>query len=66
MLHRSIIDDEDAGRFNRVPSAVTQVSVVNTDKPNKYGKLRGYRILPRSSQIYLTVENSTNLINAAQ
>ena len=64
-LERSYIENEDSSRFNWSPNSITQVAVVNTDAPNKYGENRGYRILPSTGTIHLTVENSTNLANAA-
>ena len=66
MLQRSIIENEDLGRFNWSPNSATQVRVVNMEQPNKYGEYRGYRILPSTGTVHLTVEDSSNLVNAAQ
>lgn len=64
-LQRSIISSENEGRFNWDGNAATQVLVVNTDAPNQWGEYRGYRVLPSSPTIHLTVLNSSNLVNAA-
>ena len=65
MLERSTIESEDDSRFNWGANGATQVKVINKDQPNKYGEYRGYRILPLST-IHLTVEDSSDLVNAAQ
>lgn len=65
-LQRSTVDNEDAGRFNWVVNSATQVRVINMDERNKYGEYRGYHILPSTGTVHLTVENSSNLVNAAQ
>ena len=65
LLERSTIDSEESSRFNWAPNGATQVRVINKDQRNKYGEYRGYRILPAST-IHLTVQNSSNLVNAAQ
>jgi primary-amine oxidase len=64
-LRRSFIDNEDHSRFNWGQNSDTQVIVVNQNEKNAYGEYRGYRILPYTGTIHLTVENSTNLENAA-
>lgn len=64
-IERSSIATEDAGKLDWSPNAATSFTVVNTDSPNEYGEYRGYRILPSSPTIHSTVENSSNLVNAA-
>lgn len=66
MLTRSFVESEDDGRFNWDSNAQTQVLVVNQDKKNAYGEARGYRILPSAGTAHLTVEDSTNLADAAR
>ncbi|KAH8888326.1 putative membrane copper amine oxidase [Thozetella sp. PMI_491] len=63
-LKRSFIDSEDDGKQNWDP--FTQVLVVNEDQKNKFGENRGYRVLPYTGTARLTVEESSNLVNAAR
>jgi primary-amine oxidase len=64
-LKRSFVESEKTSRFNWADNGATQVLVVNEDKPNKYGELRGYRILPYTGTAHLTVKDSSNMVNAA-
>lgn len=64
-LQRSIVESEDSSRLNWGSNAATQFRVINMDEKNKYGEYRGYRILPSQGTIHLTVQNSSNLVNAA-
>lgn len=64
-LQRSVIANENASRLDWAANGATQFTVVNLDKVNAYGENRGYRVLPSSGTIHLTVENSSNLVNAA-
>ena len=64
-LTRSFVETEDDGKIFYTGNGRTQYRVVNTDKPNKYGEYRGYRILPSDGTVHLTVQNSSNLVNAA-
>jgi primary-amine oxidase len=64
-LERSFITTEDESRFNWAPNSAQQVIVVNKDEPNQWGEYRGYRVLPINGGLHLTVENSSNLVNAA-
>ncbi|KUI65756.1 Amiloride-sensitive amine oxidase [copper-containing] [Cytospora mali] len=64
-LQRSFVESEDDSRLNWDFNAQTQVLIVNQDEKNKYGELRGYRILPSNGYAHLTVQNSSNLVNAA-
>ncbi|KAK4963066.1 hypothetical protein LTR10_000694 [Elasticomyces elasticus] len=64
-LKRSFIESEDEGKILYTGNGRTQYRVVNTAQPNKFGEYRGYRILPSDGTIHLTVENSSNLVNAA-
>lgn len=65
-LQRQFVESEDASRMFWGDNGATQFRVVNTAQPNKYGEYRGYRILPSQGTIHLTVQNSTNLANAAR
>lgn len=62
---RDKITNEDQGKLMWTSNDATSYAVVNSDALNPYGNPRGYRITPSSSTIHLTVENSTNLANAA-
>lgn len=64
-LERSTIETEDTGKLDWAANGATQFAVVNMDEKNAYGEYRGYRILPSSPTIHLTVEDSSNLVNAA-
>ncbi|KAK0820778.1 hypothetical protein LTR75_001364 [Friedmanniomyces endolithicus] len=64
-LQRSFVETEDDGKIFYTDNGRTQYSIINADKPNKYGEYRGYRILPADGTIHLTIENSSNLIDAA-
>lgn len=61
-VKRRFIESEDDGKL--LLDGATQYRVVNTDKPNKYGEYRGYRILPGDGTCHLTVANSSNLEKA--
>lgn len=65
-LQRSLVENEDNSRMSWGDNGATQFRVINTDEKNNYGEYRGYRILPSSGTIHLTVQNSSNLANAAQ
>ncbi|OAQ61331.1 membrane copper amine oxidase [Purpureocillium lilacinum] len=61
---RSFVTNEDQGKINWAPNAAAQYSVVNKDKPNKFGEYPGFRIYPSTgSSIHLTVQNSTRFPN---
>lgn len=66
MLQRTLMENEDSSRLFYGSNGATQFHVINMDETNKYGEYRGYRILPSSGTIHLTVEESSNLVNAAQ
>ncbi|EPE06668.1 copper amine oxidase [Ophiostoma piceae UAMH 11346] len=63
---RSVLETEDDSRFDWAPNMQTQVLVVNQDRPNKFGNPRGYRVLPYTGTAHLTVQDSSNLGNAAR
>ncbi|KAG9521807.1 putative membrane copper amine oxidase, partial [Aureobasidium melanogenum] len=65
-LEKSYIETEDASRLFWGANSATQYSVINKDAVNKYGEYRGYRISPSIGAIHLTVEDSSNLANAAR
>lgn len=60
-LQRRFVENEDEGKISWSPNAVTQYTVINQDALNAYGEYRGYRILPASPTVHLTVLNSSNL-----
>lgn len=62
---KEFIENEDSSRLNWAANSASQVIIVNKDEPNKYGEYRGYRVLPSTGTVHLTVEDSTNLVNAA-
>ncbi|KAF7520045.1 hypothetical protein G7054_g12903 [Neopestalotiopsis clavispora] len=64
-VQKTFVEDESASRFNWAPNSAQQVLVVNQDQPNQWGEYRGYRVAPMSGGLHLTVENSSNLVNAA-
>ena len=64
-LVRHQIESEDESRLMWAANGATQYRIVNTDKPNKYGEYRGYRVLPSQGTVHLAATNSTNLLNAA-
>ena len=64
-LVRHEIESEDESRLMWSANGATQYRIVNTEKPNKYGEYRGYRVLPSQGTIHLSVQNSSNLVNAA-
>jgi primary-amine oxidase len=43
-LERSLIENEDDGKINWPSNGASIYSVINLDKPNKYGEYPGYRI----------------------
>jgi primary-amine oxidase len=50
---------------NRGSTGPSFYSVVNKDKPNKFGEYPGYRISPATGNaIHLTVQNSSNVMNS--
>ena len=63
-LVRHQIASEDESRLMWAGNGATQYRIVNTDRPNKYGEYRGYRILPSQGTIHLAATNSSNLVNA--
>ena len=65
-LERALITSEDDSALNYAVNGVTQYKIVNLDEPNAYGEPRGYQIHPSAGTIHLTVQNSSNLHNAAQ
>lgn len=62
-LQRRLVENEDNSKLNWDANGATQYTIFNLDAKNKYGESRGYRILPASPTIHLTVQNSSNLAN---
>lgn len=65
-LTRSFVESEDDSRLTWDANSQTQILVVNQDETNEYDEYRGWRILPLSGTAHLTVENSSNLVDAAR
>ncbi|KAK8234385.1 membrane copper amine oxidase [Phyllosticta capitalensis] len=65
-LTRGQISNEDDGKLSWGDNSATMWAIVNTDAPNEFGENRGYRIMPATAPMHLTVQNSTNLAKAAQ
>ena len=63
-LQRSLVKSEDESKLFWGHNNAKQYKIVNLDARNKFGEPRGYRILPSSPTIHLTVQNSSNLVNA--
>lgn len=64
-IERGVVASEDESKLFWGYNGQTQFKVVNIDETNPYGEWRGYRILPSEGTIHLTVQNSSNLVNAA-
>ncbi|KAF1812382.1 membrane copper amine oxidase [Eremomyces bilateralis CBS 781.70] len=64
-LNKTRVVSEDESKLFWDHNSQTQYQIVNLDKPNKYGESRGWRISPSEGTAHLTVENSSNLQNAA-
>ncbi|KAL1637202.1 hypothetical protein SLS56_000861 [Neofusicoccum ribis] len=64
-LARSMVASEDDGKLMWPANGATEYTVANLNATNAYGEPRGYRIMPSSGTIHLTVEDSSNLANAA-
>lgn len=60
-LQRQFVESEDDSRLDW--NRVSQYRIVNTDKPNKFGEYRGYRILPTDGTSHFTNQQSSNLGN---
>lgn len=65
-LTRTFVESEDESRLMWDANSQTQILVVNRDETNDYGEYRGWRVLPLSGTAHLTVENSSNLVDAAR
>ncbi|KAJ9662521.1 hypothetical protein H2201_006009 [Coniosporium apollinis] len=64
-LVRETVASEDNSRLLWGANGATQYTIVNTDQPNRHGEPRGYRILPSLGTAHLTVQDSSNVVNAA-
>ncbi|KAI5810568.1 copper amine oxidase [Pyronema omphalodes] len=66
-LERSLVENEDDGKINWPSNGASIYSIVNLDKPNKYGEYPGYRIAPASgTPVHLQIEKSPVLKNVAE
>ncbi|KAF2105655.1 copper amine oxidase [Lophiotrema nucula] len=62
---RSFITSESDSSIDWAPNDAALYSIVNKDTPNKYGEYPGYRIKRSAGASHLTVQNSTDVKNAA-
>ncbi|KAL9609939.1 MAG: hypothetical protein Q9167_005335 [Letrouitia subvulpina] len=59
---RTFISSESDGKLNWDANNAVMYSVVNKDKPNKYGEYRGWKIMPATgNRNHLVIQNSTVL-----
>ncbi|KAH7305808.1 copper amine oxidase [Stachybotrys elegans] len=66
-VQRKFLENENHGRFNWGYNGQQQVLVVNQEERNRYGELRGYRVLPgNGGTAHLTVLDSTVIKNSAR
>jgi primary-amine oxidase len=65
-LARSSIASENESRLNWDANGQTQLVVINTDSPNRFGEYPGYRIAPSTPPQHLTVQDSSALVDAAR
>lgn len=65
-LTRSFVASEDESRLDWDANGQTQFLVVNRDETSAHGEYRGYRVLPSSGTAHLTVQDSSNLVDAAR
>ncbi|PHH66868.1 hypothetical protein CDD81_5220 [Ophiocordyceps australis] len=63
-IERSFVESEDQGRMKWNERGATQYSVVNTDRPNRFGEYRGYRIAASGPSAHLSTPTSSNLQEA--
>jgi primary-amine oxidase len=64
-LVRHDVASEDESRLYWAQNGQTQYRIVNKEKTDRYGECRGYRIVPSQGTIHLAINNSSNLVNAA-
>lgn len=65
-LSKTFITSENDSTLNWAPNNAAMYTVVNKDSKNKFGEYRGWRVAPGTGNLVrLTVQNSTNLHNAA-
>ncbi|PHH73301.1 hypothetical protein CDD82_5550 [Ophiocordyceps australis] len=60
-IERSFIESEDQARLKWNERGATQYNVVNTDRVNRFGEYRGYRIAASGPTAHLTMPKSSNL-----
>ncbi|KAJ7159987.1 copper amine oxidase [Mycena crocata] len=65
-LERVSVQNEDEAKLSWPENASDMFMVENSDKPNKYGEPRGYRIAPSrgGAGMHLTIQESPNLLKS--
>lgn len=63
-IERSFVESENQGRMTWSARGATQYNVVNTDRRNRFGEYRGYRIAASGPTAHLTAPASSNLREA--
>ncbi|KAJ7910597.1 putative copper amine oxidase [Mycena leptocephala] len=65
-LERVRVQNEDDAKLSWPQNGADMFLVENSDKPNKYGEPRGYKIAPSrgGAGMHLTIENSPNLLKS--
>jgi primary-amine oxidase len=62
----STVETEDGGLLDMPTNGQSMFTIVNKDKPNKWGQPRGYRILPGLSNICLASKLSPFFLKSAE
>ncbi|KAJ7641294.1 copper amine oxidase [Roridomyces roridus] len=65
-LQRERVENEDDAKLSWPQNGGEMFLVENSDKPNKYGEPKGYRIAPSrgGAGMYLTIQDSPNLLKS--
>lgn len=63
-IERSFVESEDQGRMTWSARGATQFNIVNTDRLNRFGEYRGYRIAASGPTAHLSAPTSSNLRQA--
>ncbi|KAJ7479846.1 copper amine oxidase [Mycena latifolia] len=65
-LERERVENEDDAKLSWPRNGADMFLVENSDKPNKYGEPRGYKIAPSrgGAGMHITIQNSSNLLKS--